>query len=181
MNREKQTDEIYYQFCPSCKTKLTFEEFEKRLILTCLNCNFKFWNNPKPVVSAIIMKKNTVLLVKRNSDVYNNYWSLPGGIINFLETPEDALVREVAEETGLIILNSRLTDAYLIVYSPNSLKKLPSHTSIDLIYKCKIKKTKPIMKDAQEIKQIKYFSILSLPQKIAFEHRKIINTYCKLR
>lgn len=44
---------------------------------------------------------NGVLLVKRSTDPYKGYYSLPGGFINKGESAEEASVREVEEETGL--------------------------------------------------------------------------------
>jgi 8-oxo-dGTP diphosphatase len=62
--------------------------------------------NPK-VASAIITNSHgEVLFLLRddNPDIsFPNYWSLPGGVVEFNELPEQGAKREVQEETGLIV------------------------------------------------------------------------------
>ena len=175
MNRIKQADEIFYSFCPHCQTKLNFKLIDQKSVLSCPKCSFIFWNNPKPVVSAIIKKNKQILLVKRKGPVYKNYWALPGGVIDFLEEPSQAIKREVKEETGLIINRCQLLDAYLIVYPLSKVKKRISHTSIDLIYSVFIKQSQnKLTAPENEIEEVKFFHLNKLPKNIAFKHRKMI-------
>ncbi|HTW96977.1 MAG TPA: NUDIX domain-containing protein [Candidatus Methylomirabilis sp.] len=55
--------------------------------------------------SAFIFKNNHVLLLKRAKDegVFPEHWELPGGKVEYGERPEDAVAREIREETGLKI------------------------------------------------------------------------------
>jgi len=52
-------------------------------------------------VGAILFKGESVLLVKRAREPRKGQWSLPGGAQKLGETAQAALIREVAEETGL--------------------------------------------------------------------------------
>jgi 8-oxo-dGTP diphosphatase len=57
----------------------------------------------KVVVGGVIFNDNKVLIVQRNSneDVFPNLWELPSGKKEVLETADDALIREIFEETGI--------------------------------------------------------------------------------
>ncbi len=63
-----------------------------------------------PSVAAIIRSENgQILLVKAvNSDV----WGLPAGAIDLGETPAEAVIREVFEETGLKISPTKITGVF---------------------------------------------------------------------
>lgn len=52
-------------------------------------------------VSALIVRDGRVLLVRRGKEPFKGYWSLPGGTVEPGETPDEAVRREVLEETGL--------------------------------------------------------------------------------
>ncbi len=60
-------------------------------------------SKPTPVqaVSAVIIKNDAVLLVKRGKPPLMNSWHLPGGKVEDGENSKDAIAREVLEETGL--------------------------------------------------------------------------------
>ncbi|MEM6252301.1 MAG: NUDIX domain-containing protein [Cyanobacteria bacterium P01_D01_bin.156] len=54
---------------------------------------------------GLVMKAEHILLcrVSKALPLWQGQWTLPGGGINFGEAPEDAMVREVTEETGLLV------------------------------------------------------------------------------
>jgi ADP-ribose pyrophosphatase YjhB (NUDIX family) len=63
---------------------------------------------PRLGVGACIVRDGRLLLLRRLRNPEAGCWSIPGGKIDFLEPIEDALRREVAEETGLILGPLRL-------------------------------------------------------------------------
>jgi 8-oxo-dGTP diphosphatase len=59
------------------------------------------YHNPTPTVDAILQKGSKVLMVKRGKDPFKGMLALPGGFVNEGETVEEAMKREVTEETSL--------------------------------------------------------------------------------
>lgn len=65
------------------------------------NCELCSFRNPKSCVTAVIIRGNKLLVLKRNEDPYKGSWDLPGGYVSEGETPEAAMLREVQEELSV--------------------------------------------------------------------------------
>ncbi|MBS7620109.1 NUDIX hydrolase [Candidatus Bathyarchaeota archaeon] len=65
--------------------------------------NREYPSLPIPGVAAIIVREEAILLVKREHEPSKGVWGLPGGVVELGETIEEAVCREVKEETGIEI------------------------------------------------------------------------------
>ncbi|MGQ9679242.1 MAG: NUDIX hydrolase [Candidatus Bathyarchaeia archaeon] len=63
---------------------------------------------PIPGVAAVIISNDAILLVKRGHEPSKGVWGLPGGVVELGETIEEAVRREVKEETGVEVSPVRL-------------------------------------------------------------------------
>jgi len=90
------------KFCPNCANPLDRQTRDShlRLVCTASDCDFIHWNNPTPVVAAVIEYQEQVLLV------HHVGWppkmlGLVSGFLEAREHPDDAMRREILEETSL--------------------------------------------------------------------------------
>ena len=60
------------------------------------------YQNPALATDAVWIRSGKVLLVRRGRPPFRGFWALPGGFVELRETVEEALVRELREETGLV-------------------------------------------------------------------------------
>ncbi|MCW5979023.1 MAG: NUDIX hydrolase [Bryobacteraceae bacterium] len=63
--------------------------------------NRRYPNRPIIGVGALVFQRGRILLVERGKEPLKGYWSIPGGVVEVGERLEEAVRREVLEETGL--------------------------------------------------------------------------------
>lgn len=68
--------------------------------------------NPALTVDAVVVKDKKILLIKRKREPYQGHYALPGGFVEYGETVEAAMRREVLEETGLVVKIKSLVGVY---------------------------------------------------------------------
>ncbi len=91
-----------FRFCPVCATPLMSVEMAGARRLSCSEprCQFVHWDNPVPVVAAIVEYEGKVLLA-RNVAWPPQWYALITGFLERGESPEEGVMREVKEETNL--------------------------------------------------------------------------------
>ena len=88
------------KFCQECGTPVTRAMRGGRERAVCPNCDFTYWDNPTPVVAAVIEYQDAVVLV-RSIGWPAHFYGLVTGFLEKGEMPEQGVVREVKEEVGL--------------------------------------------------------------------------------
>jgi 8-oxo-dGTP diphosphatase len=77
------------------------------------------------VAAAIVNEAGNVLAIRRHD---NGHWEPPGGVLELDESIHEGLIREVEEETGLVVEPERLTGVY----------KNMKHSIIALVFRCHV-------------------------------------------
>lgn len=94
------------RYCPACATTLAQIELPEdggpKTRLRCPACGWTHWNNPVPVLAAIVELDGKVLLA-RNAAWTRRMFALITGFMEAGESPEEGIRREVQEETGLTV------------------------------------------------------------------------------
>ncbi len=107
-----------YRFCPQCATPLAMltaeEDGGPKARLRCGQCGFTHWNNPTPVLAAVIelADRDGQLLLARNAAWSGKFFGLITGFMEAGETPEAGIAREVDEETSLQVDALKLIGVY---------------------------------------------------------------------
>ncbi len=93
-----------YRYCPQCASALAWiaqlEDGGEKQRLRCPACGWTHWNNPTPVLAAVIEYQGQVLLA-RNAAWTHRMFALITGFMEAGESPQEGIRREIAEETSL--------------------------------------------------------------------------------
>lgn len=125
-------DEIF-QFCPKCGSKHFEKNNEKSR--KCWDCGFVYYLNPSSATAAFILNEKGELLVNRRAkEPAKGTFDLPGGFVDFYETGEEGIAREVKEETGLDIVSCRYLFSIPNIYRYMGLD-VPT---LDMFFECRV-------------------------------------------
>ena len=76
----------------------------------CPHC--KRYPNRGVSIDAVIIKNDQILLIQRGVEPNKGFWGTPGGYVEWDESAEDTVKREVKEETDLDVLETKLVGVY---------------------------------------------------------------------
>ena len=141
--------------------------------IRCNKCNteIEIYRNPVPTVDIIIeLDSGGVILIKRKNPPYG--WAIPGGFVDYGESLEKAAVREAREETGL---NVDLVRQFHTYSAPD---RDPRHHTITTVY---VAKAKGVPRQGDDASEVGIFTPSNLPDQIAFDHRKILEDYFRMK
>lgn len=76
----------------------------------CPKCGWIHFVDPKVAAAVLVLRDESVLLVRRVNEPFRGLWTLPAGFVNGGEDPAEAAERECLEETGLSVRTMRVYD-----------------------------------------------------------------------
>jgi NAD+ diphosphatase len=102
-----------FKYCPYCRSGLEPDERGGKIRLCCpqSRCGYVHWDNPVPVVAAIVQVANDVILV-RSHGWPDTWFGLVAGFVESEESTDQAVLREVAEETGIVTDTATFLGSY---------------------------------------------------------------------
>ena len=126
--------------------------------------------NPVVTVDAIIEIDNGIILIRRKNPPPG--WALPGGFVDYGETLEGAVVREMKEETCLDVTLTRQFHAY------SDPERDPRFHTVSIVFIAAASGTPKAADDAMDIG---IFTKDTVPEDLAFDHRRILEDYFNKR
>lgn len=123
------------------------------------------YRNPVPTVDGLIVSSGKILLIKRNAAPFRGSYALPGGFVEYGETLEQAVLREIKEETGL---DTQISHLIGVFSAPN---RDPRRHTISVAFALEILRGTP--KAGDDAAAAEFFALDELPP-LAFDHAEII-------
>ncbi|MCS7139296.1 MAG: NUDIX hydrolase [Candidatus Nezhaarchaeota archaeon] len=125
---------------------------------------------PILAVDALVVRRGgSIVLVKRKRPPYEGFWALPGGFVEYGEAVEEAVKREVKEETGLDVEIRGLIGVY------SKPDRDPRGHVISIAYL-----TTEVGGQLRGSEETEVSEFYTIPDKMAFDHNSIIQDGLRL-
>jgi mutator protein MutT len=138
--------------------------------MACPHCGR--YDNRGISVDALVVRDNEILLIKRGVEPDKGKWGTPGGYVGWDESAEEAVVRELKEETGLV---AESVEFLTVSSSP---KRHPQQV-ITIAYRVKVGQSNPQKGDDAD--DVRWFPLDAVPKPLAFDHEHAIELLRKTR
>ena len=132
------------------------------------------YHNPAVAVDAACTRSNPsgieILMITRNLSPGQGLLALPGGFVDYGEDPEDAVLRELVEETGLV---GTLNKLLCVRGDP---ERDPRKHIVSVVYLVDVERDADLKAgdDASAAGWYSLQELLELPDQVAFDHREIL-------
>ncbi|MBU0693988.1 MAG: NUDIX hydrolase [Candidatus Omnitrophica bacterium] len=130
----------------------------------------KVSQGPFVTVDGIVEYRQGIVMIERSNPPFG--WALPGGFLDYGESLESAVAREIKEETGLEFVDFKQFKTY------SEPDRDPRFHTVSVVFTgC----GQGELVAASDAKSAKVFELNSLPQNLAFDHGEIIRDYMRCR
>ena len=168
---------ITFRFCPGCGAKGIAVRADRSVL--CKQCGFHYYFNAAAAVAGLIEDDiGRLLMTVRARDPAKGALDLPGGFVDFDETAEDALIREVKEELSLEVKKCFYFKSFPNTYLYDNI----TMRTVDLAFICAVESFGS-QKLSEEIKDVRFLNPLEISlDRIGFDSiRNIVSTYLRSR
>ncbi|HLJ63642.1 MAG TPA: NUDIX hydrolase [Stellaceae bacterium] len=124
---------------------------DNRERLTCPDCGFIHYENPKVVVGAVCTYGDRLLLCRRAIDPRRGFWTLPAGYLELNESTRAGAMREALEEADARII----IDGLLAIYD------IPRISQVQIIYRAHL--AQPLFAPGPESLEVQLFAWEEIP------------------
>jgi len=129
------------------------------------------WPRPMVTVDAAVFGlfdgRARLLLVRRGRDPFEGQWAIPGGFVEMAEELEDAVARELAEETGLTNVPLEQMRAF------GTVGRDPRGRQITIVFMGIVGEGQTVVRGGDDAAEARWFDIEALPANMAFDHDAI--------
>lgn len=153
------------RYCPQCASALEDVDLDGRTRRRCAGCGFVLYLNPASAAAALVESDSRILLVRRGIEPFKGLWGLPAGYQEYDESPEQAVVRETREETGLIVEVVRLCDVLFTRDDPRKKANL-------VAYLCRV--VGGSLAAGDDATDARFFAPEELPADVAFANNRVL-------
>lgn len=108
-----------------------------------------------------------VLLIQRKNPPFQDYWAFPGGFVDVSETVEEAVERELQEETGLRLKNLRQFKTF------SAIDRDPRGRTVSVVFIAQLAGEATPLVAGDDAAAVQWFSLEALPA-LAFDHEAIL-------
>ncbi len=153
-------------FCPYCGSRLKRIKRGERERAYCPRCQIVHYHNPLPATAALLKgPEGEILLVRRAKEPARGKWSLPGGFIEAEETPEEGVLRELEEETGI---RGKVVKLLGVVT-----ERSPFYGPL-IILGYHVTAERGTLRAGDDAEEVRYFPVQEMPEVAFASHRKLI-------
>lgn len=101
-----------FEYCPKCGHKLEDTICGDDKCKVCPSCKKHYGSSPFPVIAALVVNENNEILLLKQNYITTEKWTVITGYMVDGETVEEAVAREVQEETGQTSLKLKYVSSY---------------------------------------------------------------------
>ena len=130
------------------------------------------WPRPMVTVDAAVFTFSgdgtKVLLINRGNEPFKGMWALPGGFVGMDEELEDAVVRELEEETGLTGIQLEQMRTF------GTVGRDPRGRMITIVLMGIATEGQDKIRAGDDAAQAQWFDVEKLPEDMAFDHNEVV-------